>query len=149
MVTCSLFTIIQCILDTAVHFVYWLMHLLAQELKRLVAYARSSANLLTRLVLQDQTDSYRWEVSDSLVPFTSPASWIISAQCFGIWIVMDLLFASQCLFRTPLNNYDAIILLHGDRLPYPRRLLFPSKISQGIVTRCRRLATIWFLLLPF
>uniref|UniRef100_A0A2P2LWG1 Nucleolar RNA-associated family protein n=1 Tax=Rhizophora mucronata TaxID=61149 RepID=A0A2P2LWG1_RHIMU len=67
------------------------------ELKRLVAYARSSANLLTRLILQDQIDSYRWE----------------------------------CLFRTPLNNYDAVILLHGDRLPYPQRLLFPSKLEQG------------------
>ncbi|KDP42811.1 hypothetical protein JCGZ_23753 [Jatropha curcas] len=67
------------------------------ELKRLVAYARSSANLLSRLVLEDHTDSYRWE----------------------------------CLFRTPLNNYDAVILLHGDRLPYPQRLLFPSELNQG------------------
>ncbi|CAK7339575.1 unnamed protein product [Dovyalis caffra] len=67
------------------------------ELKRLVAYACSSANLLTRLVLRDQTDSYRWE----------------------------------CLFRTPLNNYNAVILLHGDRLPYPQRLLFPSKLNHG------------------
>eukprot|EP00257_Ricinus_communis_P021381 XP_015580860.1 nucleolar protein 6 [Ricinus communis] len=67
------------------------------ELKRLVAYARSSSNLLTRLALEDQTDSYSWE----------------------------------CLFRTPLNNYDAVILLHGDRLPYPQRLLFPSQLNQG------------------
>lgn len=67
------------------------------ELKRLVAYARSSANLLTRLVFQDQTESYRWE----------------------------------CLFCTPLTNYDAVILLHGDRLPYPQRLLFPSKLNHG------------------
>ncbi|KAG8659917.1 nucleolar protein 6 isoform X2 [Manihot esculenta] len=66
------------------------------ELKRLVAYARSSASLLTRLVLEDQTDSCRWE----------------------------------CLFRTPLNNYDAVILLHADRLPYPQRLLFPSNSNQ-------------------
>ncbi|KAJ6378798.1 hypothetical protein OIU78_028927 [Salix suchowensis] len=67
------------------------------ELKRLVAYARSSANLLTRLVFQDQTESDRWE----------------------------------CLFCTPLTNYDAVILLHGDRLPYPQRLLFPSKLNHG------------------
>ncbi|KAJ4851471.1 hypothetical protein Tsubulata_014141 [Turnera subulata] len=67
------------------------------ELNRLVAYARSSANLLNRLILQDQSDNYRWE----------------------------------CLFRTPLTNYDAVILLHGDKLPYPQRLLFPSKLSQG------------------
>jgi hypothetical protein len=34
-----------------------------KELKRLVAYARSSANLLTKLILQDQIDFYKWEVS--------------------------------------------------------------------------------------
>ncbi|KAK4593427.1 hypothetical protein RGQ29_017509 [Quercus rubra] len=67
------------------------------ELKRLVAYARSSANLLNQLILQDQIDSYKWE----------------------------------CLLRTPLNNYDAVILLHRDRLPYPQRLLFPSELNQG------------------
>ncbi|KAI9164874.1 hypothetical protein LWI28_003798 [Acer negundo] len=69
----------------------------SMELKRLAAYARSSANLLTKLVLEDQTDSYRWE----------------------------------CLFRTPLNNYDAVVLLHRDKLPYPQRLLFPSELNQG------------------
>ncbi|XP_010533807.1 PREDICTED: nucleolar protein 6 [Tarenaya hassleriana] len=67
------------------------------ELKRLVAYARSSANLLSKLVLHEQNDSVRWE----------------------------------CLFRTPLNNYDAVVLLHRDRLPYPQRLLFPSELNQG------------------
>ncbi|KAJ4714403.1 nucleolar protein 6 [Melia azedarach] len=69
----------------------------SMELKRLVAYARSSANLLTKLILEDQTDSYRWE----------------------------------CLLRTPLNNYDAVVLLHRDRLPYPHRLLFPSEVNKG------------------
>lgn len=68
------------------------------ELKRLMAYAGSSANLLTKLILQDHSDSYRWE----------------------------------CLFRTPLNNYDAVILLHRDKLPYPQRLLFPSELHQGV-----------------
>jgi hypothetical protein len=34
-----------------------------KELKRLVAYARSSANLLTKLILHDQIDFYKWEVS--------------------------------------------------------------------------------------
>lgn len=67
------------------------------ELKRLGAYARSSANLLTNLILQDQIDSYKWE----------------------------------CLLRTPLNNYDAVILLHREKLPYPHRLLFPSELNQG------------------
>ncbi|KAF5958281.1 hypothetical protein HYC85_005506 [Camellia sinensis] len=69
----------------------------SSELRRLVAYAKSSANLLAKLILQDQHDSYRWE----------------------------------CLFRTPLNNYNAVVLLHRDRLPYPRRLLFPSELNQG------------------
>ncbi|KAK9948609.1 hypothetical protein M0R45_004177 [Rubus argutus] len=68
------------------------------ELKRLMAYAGSSANLLTKLILQDHSDSYRWE----------------------------------CLFRTPLNNYDAVILLHRDKLPYPQGLLFPSELHQGV-----------------
>nr|ADN34232.1 nucleolar RNA-associated protein [Cucumis melo subsp. melo] len=67
------------------------------ELKRLAAYARSSADLLTRLILQHQVDSCLWE----------------------------------SLFRTPLTNYDAVILLHRDKLPYPQRLLFPSELNQG------------------
>lgn len=67
------------------------------ELRRLVAYARSSAVLLTKLVLQDQTRSYQWE----------------------------------CIFRTPLNNFDAVLLLHRDRLPYPQNLLFVSELCQG------------------
>ncbi|KAK6922708.1 Nrap protein, domain 6, partial [Dillenia turbinata] len=67
------------------------------ELKRLVAYARSSANLLTKLMLEDEIGAYRWE----------------------------------CLFRTPLSNFDAVVLLHKDKLPYPKRLLFPSELNQG------------------
>ncbi|KAI4381714.1 hypothetical protein MLD38_007764 [Melastoma candidum] len=67
------------------------------ERKRLVAYARSSANLLTRLILHDRNDTYGWE----------------------------------CLFRTPLNNYDAVILLHRNKLPYPQQLLFPSEMNEG------------------
>ncbi|CAK9152397.1 unnamed protein product [Ilex paraguariensis] len=67
------------------------------ELRRLMAYARSSVSLLTKLILQDQPDSYRWE----------------------------------CIFRTPLNNYDAAILLHRDKMPYPSHLLFPSELNQG------------------
>ncbi|KAF3447128.1 hypothetical protein FNV43_RR12308 [Rhamnella rubrinervis] len=70
----------------------------SSDLKRLVAYARSSASLMTKLVLEDCRDSYRWE----------------------------------CLYRTPLNNFDAVILLHRDKLPYPQRLLFPSELNQGI-----------------
>lgn len=70
----------------------------SSELRRLAAYAKSSANLLAKLILQDELDSYRWE----------------------------------CLFRTPLNNYNAIVLLHRDRLPYPQHLLFPSELNQGM-----------------
>ncbi|KAG9136046.1 hypothetical protein Leryth_021273 [Lithospermum erythrorhizon] len=67
------------------------------DLKRLAAYATSSASLLSKLILQNQFDSHKWE----------------------------------CLFRTPLNNYDAVVLLHRDRLPYPSNLLFPSDLNQG------------------
>ncbi|XP_058203869.1 uncharacterized protein LOC131318082 [Rhododendron vialii] len=70
----------------------------SSELRRLAAYAKSSANLLAKLNLEDQLDSYRWE----------------------------------CLFRTPLSNYNAIVLLHRDRLPYPQHLLFPSEVNQGM-----------------
>ncbi|CAN4080066.1 unnamed protein product [Withania somnifera] len=66
------------------------------ELRRLVAYSTSSANLLTKLILQDGYDSYGW----------------------------------KCLLRTPLSNYDAVVLLHRDKLPYPQHLLFPSELEQ-------------------
>ncbi|KAL7606257.1 hypothetical protein Lser_V15G19682 [Lactuca serriola] len=67
------------------------------EVKRLGVYARSSSNLLTKLIMQDQVDSYGWE----------------------------------CIFRTPLNNYDAVILVHREKLSYPERLLFPSELNHG------------------
>lgn len=66
------------------------------ELRRLVAYSTSSANLLTKLITQDGYDSYGW----------------------------------KCLLRTPLSNYDAVVLLHRDKLPYPQHLLFPSELEQ-------------------
>ncbi|XP_073135588.1 uncharacterized protein [Henckelia pumila] len=44
----------------------------------------------------------------------------------------------QCLFRTPLSNYDAVILLHRDKLPYPHHLLFPSEVEQGWHVICGR-----------
>ncbi|XP_071731324.1 uncharacterized protein [Rutidosis leptorrhynchoides] len=37
----------------------------------------------------------------------------------------------ECIFRTPLNNYDAVILLHRDKLSHPERLLFPSELNRG------------------
>lgn len=66
-------------------------------LKRMASYARSSADLLTNLILQGHSGPYTWE----------------------------------CLFRTPLNNYDAVVLLHRDKLSYPHRLLFPAELNQG------------------
>ncbi|XP_004512044.1 uncharacterized protein [Cicer arietinum] len=69
----------------------------ALELKRLAAYARSSANLLMKLSFQEEIGPYRWE----------------------------------CLLRTPLNNYDAIIVLHKEKLAYPQRLLFSSEVDHG------------------
>ncbi|KAK6150894.1 hypothetical protein DH2020_015826 [Rehmannia glutinosa] len=69
----------------------------AADLRRLAAYATSSANFLTNIIMKNHIDSYGWE----------------------------------CLFRTPLNNYNAVILLHRDKLPYPHRLLFPSEVKLG------------------
>lgn len=40
-------------------------------------------------------------------------------------------FTWECLFRTPLNNYDAVVLLHRDKLSYPQRLLFPAEVTNG------------------
>lgn len=37
----------------------------------------------------------------------------------------------QCLFRTPLTNYDAVVLLHRDKLAHSG-LLFPSEMNQGV-----------------
>ncbi|XP_077218080.1 nucleolar protein isoform X2 [Tasmannia lanceolata] len=68
-------------------------------LRRMALYARSSAEFLTKLILQGQNGSAnRWE----------------------------------CVFRTPLNNYDAVILLHRDKLSYPQRLLFPAEMNKGM-----------------
>ncbi|KAG6402464.1 hypothetical protein SASPL_134658 [Salvia splendens] len=67
------------------------------ELKRLAAYATSSANSLTNVVMKNQLDAYGWER----------------------------------LFCTPLNNYNAVVLLHRDKLPYPNRLMFPSEVKLG------------------
>ncbi|CAN6462854.1 unnamed protein product [Victoria cruziana] len=38
----------------------------------------------------------------------------------------------ESLFRTPLKNYDAVILLHEDGLAHPGRLLFSSDLNLGI-----------------
>ncbi|KAK9129870.1 hypothetical protein Sjap_010357 [Stephania japonica] len=72
-------------------------HQQREEVGRMMAYARSSADYLTKLIMQGQTDSHIWE----------------------------------SLFRTPLNNYDAVLLLHGDRLPFPEHQLFSNDIAQG------------------
>lgn len=65
------------------------------SLKRLIAYARSSAELLTRLVGGEVLEGWK------------------------------------SLFRTPLQCYDALILLHRDKLAYPSQILFNADIKQG------------------
>eukprot|EP01018_Ginkgo_biloba_P017195 Gb_07104 [translate_table: standard] len=63
--------------------------------KRLIAYARSSSELLTHLIGGEIHD--RWE----------------------------------SLFRTPLHCYDALIVLHRDKLAYPNQMLFAADIKQA------------------
>ncbi|CAN6335656.1 unnamed protein product [Urochloa humidicola] len=66
-------------------------------LKRMAAYAKSSAELLTNLILNGQSGQYTWE----------------------------------CLFRTPMSNYDAIVLLHQEKLCRPHHVLFPAEAPNG------------------
>ncbi|RLN30373.1 nucleolar protein 6 isoform X2 [Panicum miliaceum] len=66
-------------------------------LKRLAAYAKSSAELLTNLILNGQSGQYSWE----------------------------------CLFRTPMSNYDAVVLLHQEKLCRPDHVLFPAETPNG------------------
>ena len=115
-----------------------------KELKRLVAYARSSANLLNKLILQDQIDSYKWEVSlKHLSGFRG--LWFFNFLISMYMNCYSIIFFLQCLLRTPLNNYDAVILLHRDKLPYPQRLLFPSELNQGKLLQPFSLALLNFL----
>lgn len=44
--------------------------LMWQDLRRLVAYATSSAKFLSNIIMKNQVDSYGWEVSAQ--PFTFP-----------------------------------------------------------------------------
>ncbi|PNT65398.1 hypothetical protein BRADI_4g41717v3 [Brachypodium distachyon] len=66
-------------------------------LKRMAAYAKSSAELLTNLIIHGQSGQYTWE----------------------------------CLFRTPLSNYDAVVLLHQEKLCRPHHVLFPAETPNG------------------
>ncbi|CAL4904049.1 unnamed protein product [Urochloa decumbens] len=66
-------------------------------LKRMAAYAKSSAELLTNLILNGQSGQYTWE----------------------------------CLFRTPMSNYDAVVLLHQEKLCCPHHVLFPAEAPNG------------------
>ncbi|KAG8093698.1 hypothetical protein GUJ93_ZPchr0012g20382 [Zizania palustris] len=68
-----------------------------QVLKRMASYAKSSAELLTNLILHGQSGQYTWE----------------------------------CIFRTPLSNYDAVILLHQEKLCRPHHVLFPAETPNG------------------
>ncbi|KAK3150553.1 hypothetical protein QOZ80_3AG0234690 [Eleusine coracana subsp. coracana] len=66
-------------------------------LKRMASYAKSSAELLTNLILNGQSGQYTWE----------------------------------CLFQTPMNNYDAVVLLHQEKLCDPQHVLFPAETPNG------------------
>ncbi|TVU51043.1 hypothetical protein EJB05_02447 [Eragrostis curvula] len=66
-------------------------------LKRMATYAKSSAELLTNLILNGQSGQYTWE----------------------------------CLFRTPMSNYDAVVLLHQEKLCHPHHVLFPAETPNG------------------
>uniref|UniRef100_A0A0D9XX81 Nucleolar protein 6 n=1 Tax=Leersia perrieri TaxID=77586 RepID=A0A0D9XX81_9ORYZ len=66
-------------------------------LKRMASYAKSSAELLTNLILHGQSGQYTWE----------------------------------CVFRTPLSNYDAVVLLHQEKLCRPHHVLFPAETPNG------------------
>ncbi|CAD6334060.1 unnamed protein product [Miscanthus lutarioriparius] len=37
----------------------------------------------------------------------------------------------ECLFRTPMSNYDAVILLHQEKLCCPHHVLFPAETPDG------------------
>lgn len=106
----------------------------------MAAYARSSSNLLTRLIMQDQLDSYGWEVnftSLALLITHPPSSILLPSGSQVVSVTNGDIIYLQCIFRTPLNNYDAVILLHRDKMPYPERLLFPSELNHGMLkTSC-------------
>ncbi|KAJ3674070.1 hypothetical protein LUZ60_006062 [Juncus effusus] len=65
--------------------------------KRLAAYSKSSAELLSGLIINGAPGPFNWE----------------------------------CIFKTPLNNYDAVVILHSDKLARPHHLLFPSDPPNG------------------
>lgn len=89
--------------------------------------------------MQDQVDSYGWEVSFELFTFY-----------LFIYMLMKIMnVVLQCIFRTPLNNYDAVILVHREKLSYPERLLFPSELNHGIINLFFRYDGIREWLIPF
>ncbi|KAI3852889.1 hypothetical protein MKX03_003276 [Papaver bracteatum] len=79
----------------------------SSELKRMVAYAKKGAELLTDLIVHDQTDPQK--------------TW-------------------KSLFRTPLNLYDAVILLHRHKLAFPRRLLSRPETIPGEMMKAKHAA---------
>ncbi|KAF0889199.1 hypothetical protein E2562_022458 [Oryza meyeriana var. granulata] len=81
----------------------WMKHSPSKPvLKRMASYAKSSAELLTNLILLGQPSQYTWE----------------------------------CVFRTPLSNYDAVVLLHQEKLCRPHHVLFPAETPNGKLVIC-------------
>ena len=79
---------------------------LSRELKRLVAYARSRANLFTKLILEDQTDSCRWGVCEKLL------SDVIPLLVFRLYALL------QCYFPLLVPFPDTV-----ETEAYPRLLV--------------------------
>uniref|UniRef100_A0A0E0MK29 Nucleolar protein 6 n=1 Tax=Oryza punctata TaxID=4537 RepID=A0A0E0MK29_ORYPU len=42
----------------------------------------------------------------------------------------------ECVFRTPLSNYDAVVLLHQEKLCRPHQVLFPAETPTGKLVIC-------------
>ena len=80
----------------------------------MVAYARSSALLLTDLI-QDPGNA-RWQVGPTLPHYC----------LFRGTVAHSPLPPMQTLFCTPLPVYDALLLMDHRRLPHPTRILFPA-----------------------
>ncbi|KAL2497823.1 Nrap protein [Abeliophyllum distichum] len=73
-------------------------------------------------------------VSPTAAELRRLATYAASSAKFLTSVIMQNLNDSyiwECLFCTPLNNYNAVILLDRDKLPFPQHLLFLSKINQG------------------
>ncbi|KAL6551884.1 hypothetical protein OROGR_008038 [Orobanche gracilis] len=101
-------------------------------------YGESLQNVKPAMFLATNYDkeSEAWtSQSPTLADLRRLAKYAASSADFLTNIIMKKnhvdFYGWECLFRTPLNNYNAVILLHRDKLSYPQRLLFPSEVKLG------------------